>query len=190
MIEHSTQQRHSHREDLSSVQHRYHSRHNIRHHGHHDADHHDRSPQSKGVQRVKNEDGSALYPDYLPFYDPLEKVEDIGEFEHFDPGHRADYKLPNLLATATKVFDLSPHVGTEIYGVQLSKLSPEGLNELALYAAQRGALVFRDQDFRDIGFEGQKKIVSHFGPLHIHGLCKTPAWPLLNVDQEWSLQPR
>lgn len=40
------------------------------------------------VERAKNADGSALYPDYLPFYDPLEKVEDIGEFEHFDPGKR------------------------------------------------------------------------------------------------------
>lgn len=39
------------------------------------------------LQRAKNEDGSALYPDYLPFYDPLEKVEDIGEFEHDDPGN-------------------------------------------------------------------------------------------------------
>lgn len=39
------------------------------------------------VQRAKNPDGSALYPDYLPFYDPLETVKDIGEFEHFDPGN-------------------------------------------------------------------------------------------------------
>lgn len=40
------------------------------------------------IQRAKNPDGSALYPDYLPFYDPLEKVEDIGEFEHSDPGEQ------------------------------------------------------------------------------------------------------
>lgn len=58
--------------------------------------------------------------------------------------------------------------------MQLSQLTPEGLDELALYAAQRGALVFRDQDFRDIGFEQQKKIVRHFGPLHIHGWAPHP----------------
>ncbi|KAK5653051.1 hypothetical protein OQA88_9337 [Cercophora sp. LCS_1] len=132
------------------------------------------APKAK-VQRARNADGSALYPDYLPFYDPLEKVEDIGEFEHFDPGHRADPKLPNLLATATKIVDLSPSVGTEVFGVQLSQLSPEGLDELALYAAQRGALVFRDQDFGDIGFEKQKDIVRHFGPLHVHGWAPHPA---------------
>jgi sulfonate dioxygenase len=126
-------------------------------------------------QRPKNEDGTALYPEFLPFYDPLEKVDDIGHFEHFDPGHRADPKLPNLLKTATKVVDLSPHVGTEIEGVQLSQLSPEGLDELGLMAAQRGALVFRNQDFSEIGFEAQKSIVRHFGPLHIHGWAPHPA---------------
>ncbi|CAJ2501970.1 Uu.00g048230.m01.CDS01 [Anthostomella pinea] len=127
------------------------------------------------VARESSEDGSALYPDYLPFYDPLEKVDDLGNFEHVDPGHRADPALPNLLANATRVVDLSPHVGTEVEGVQLSQLTPEGLDELALYAAQRGALVFRNQDFSDIGFEAQKKIVRHFGPLHVHGWAPHPA---------------
>lgn len=41
-------------------------------------------------------------------------------------------------------------------------------------AAKRGALVFSNQDFRDIGFEAQKKIVRHFGPLHIHGWAPHP----------------
>ena len=136
----------------------------------------ERTPVVKGlIHRVKNEDGSPLYPDYMPFYDPLEKVEDLGYFDHFDPGHRADPTFPNLLANATKVVNLSPHVGSEIEGVQLSKLSSEGLDELALLAAQRGCLVFRNQDFCDIGFEAQKKIVRHFGPLHIHGWAPHPA---------------
>jgi sulfonate dioxygenase len=66
-------------------------------------------------------------------------------------------------------------VGTEVHGVQLSQLDGAGLDELALLAAQRGALVFRDQDFVDIGFEAQKKIVGHFGPLYIHGWAPHPA---------------
>ncbi|KAL1893741.1 hypothetical protein Sste5346_006242 [Sporothrix stenoceras] len=125
--------------------------------------------------REKNEDGSPLYPDYMPFYDPLETVEDLGYFDHYDPGHRADPNYPNLLANATKVVDLSPHVGTEVEGVQISRLTPAGLDELALLAAKRGALVFRNQDFRDLGFDAQKKIVSHFGPLHVHGWAPHPA---------------
>lgn len=125
-------------------------------------------------QRPKNEDGSPLYPEFMPFYDPLEKVEDLGYFEHFDVGQRADPTFPNLLKNATKVAQLNPHIGTEIEGVQLSQLSPEGLDELALLTAQRGALVFRNQDFVDIGFEAQKKIVRHFGPLHVHGWAPHP----------------
>lgn len=101
-------------------------------------------------------------------------MDDIGAFEHKDVGLRADPGLSNLLRDATRVYDLSPHVGTEIEGVQLSQLSSEGLDELALMAARRGALVFRNQDFMDVGFEAQKKVVSHFGPLHIHGWAPHP----------------
>ena len=38
------------------------------------------------LERTKNPDGSALYPEFLPFYDPLEKVEDLGNFDHYDAG--------------------------------------------------------------------------------------------------------
>ncbi|KAI2731750.1 hypothetical protein DTO012A8_10237 [Penicillium roqueforti] len=106
------------------------------------------------------EEKRPLYPDYLPFYDPLEKVEMVGPFEHDDPGHRADPSFPNLLKKATNVVQLSPHCGTELNGVQISELSTEGLDELALMVADRGCLVFRDQTFTDLGFEEQKRIAS------------------------------
>jgi sulfonate dioxygenase len=72
------------------------------------------------------------------------------------------------------VFELSPHCGTEIQGVQISELSSEGLDEMALLCAERGCLVFRDQKYTDIGFEKQKKIAEHFGPLHKHGWMPHP----------------
>lgn len=53
------------------------------------------------------------------FYDPLEKVEPVGPFEHDDPGHRADPSFPNLLKNASNVVELSPHCGTELQGVQI-----------------------------------------------------------------------
>lgn len=110
----------------------------------------------------------------IAHYDPLEKVEPVGSFEHKDPGHNADPSLPNLLHDATKVLELSPHCGTELHGVQISELSTAGLDELALLTAERGCVVFRDQDFNDIGFERQKDIASHFGPLHKHGWMPHP----------------
>ncbi|KAH8655398.1 hypothetical protein BX600DRAFT_482921 [Xylariales sp. PMI_506] len=115
-----------------------------------------------------------LYPKYLPHYDPLETVEPVGRFEHDEPGLRADRACPNLLKDATKVFELSPHCGTEIQGVQITQLSKAGLDELAYLCAERGCLVFRDQDFTNIGFEKQKQIASHFGPLHKHGWMPHP----------------
>jgi sulfonate dioxygenase len=42
--------------------------------------------------------------------------------------------------------------------VQISQLSEEGLNELALYAAERKVLIFRNQDFKDIGPDRQIEI--------------------------------
>ena len=78
--------------------------------------------------------------------------------DHTDASLRADPKKPNLLHEGTTVHHLSPFLGTEIKGVQLSQLSKEGLNELALYTAERKVLVFRDQDFKDIGPDRQIEI--------------------------------
>ena len=82
--------------------------------------------------------------------------------------------MPNLLKDATDVFELSPHCGSELQGVQLTDLSTEGLDELALFVAQRGCVVLRDQKYLDIGFEEQRRIASHFGPLHKHGWMPHP----------------
>jgi len=68
----------------------------------------------------------------------------------------------------TTTRDISPYLGTEITGVQISQLSKEGLDELALYAAERKVLLFRNQDFKDIGPERQIEIARHFGPIQIH----------------------
>jgi len=42
--------------------------------------------------------------------------------------------------------------------VQISELSQAGLDELALYAAERKILIFRDQKFKDIGPDAQLSI--------------------------------
>jgi hypothetical protein len=41
-------------------------------------------------------------------------------------------------------------------GVQLSELTDAQKNELALLVAERGVVVFRDQDFKDVGARRQK----------------------------------
>lgn len=44
---------------------------------------------------------------------------------------------------------MTPVIGTEVKGCQLSSLSDAQKDELALWAAECGVLVFRDQDFVD-----------------------------------------
>jgi sulfonate dioxygenase len=63
---------------------------------------------------------------------------------------------------------MTPSIGTEIKGVQLSSLSSAQKDELALYTAERGVLVFRDQDFVYQSPEFLKEYGSHFGRLHVH----------------------
>ena len=42
--------------------------------------------------------------------------------------------------------------------MQISQLSKEGLDELALLVAERKVVVFRDQDFKDLGPDRQIEI--------------------------------
>ncbi|KAF7303535.1 Alpha-ketoglutarate-dependent taurine dioxygenase [Mycena indigotica] len=108
------------------------------------------------------------YPFYYPYFDTEEKFAPLQLFDHSDPGLRADPAKPNLLGPNTATRDISPYLGTEIRGVQISQLSKEGLDELALYAAERKVLVFRDQDFKDLAADRQIEITQHYGPIHRH----------------------
>lgn len=67
-----------------------------------------------------------------------------------------------------KITKLTPRIGTEITGIQLSQLTDGQKNELSLLIAERGVVVFRGQDFKDIGVEKQKEFGKYFGPLHVH----------------------
>ena len=59
-------------------------------------------------------------------------------FEHYDHGKDADPSFPDLLPKdKAKVDHLTPTIGSEIRGVQLSQLTKEGKDQLALYVAQR-----------------------------------------------------
>ncbi|KAF6752029.1 alpha-ketoglutarate catabolism dioxygenase [Ephemerocybe angulata] len=120
------------------------------------------------TEATEASDPGPSYPGYLPYYDHDEKFPPLELFEHSDVGLLADPAKPNLLNENTKVKHLSPYLGTEVEGVQISQLSKEGLNELALYAAERKVVIFRDQDFKDIGYDRQVEIARHFGHIQRH----------------------
>lgn len=98
-----------------------------------------------------------LYPHYLPVRpEGFTPTLDVPPFEAAEPGLRADPAKPDLLAAkGASVLNITPRIGTEIRGVQLSALSKAGLDQVALLAAERGVLVFvrKMQFIRDFDFD-------------------------------------
>ncbi|CAH0035124.1 unnamed protein product [Clonostachys rhizophaga] len=108
------------------------------------------------------------YSHYLPHYNPGLQPP-LEEFEHVDVGLRADPAKTALLTAPGSSFDeITPAIGTEVHGLQLSALDSKQRDELALLVAERGVVVFRGQDFADIGFNKQVEFGAHFGKLHVH----------------------
>jgi sulfonate dioxygenase len=103
------------------------------------------------------------YEDFLPSFpdihwSPLEYT------PYQDKGLRGDSKFRNLLRDATAVFDLNPKIGTEIHGVDLSKLDDAQRDDLARLIAYRGVVFFRSQKNFDI--ESQRQLGQYWGKLH------------------------
>lgn len=71
-------------------------------------------------------DNACLHTRSTTYYDPNEKFPPTQVYEHTDPGAKADRAKPHLLTPETNVTHLSPFLGTEISGVQISQLSEEG----------------------------------------------------------------
>jgi alpha-ketoglutarate-dependent taurine dioxygenase len=58
--------------------------------------------------------------------------------------------------------------------VQLSKLTKEGKDQLALLVAQRKVVAFRDQDFADLPLQEALDFGGYFGRHHIHPTSGSP----------------
>ena len=83
---------------------------------------------------------TGLTPQVLSFVPP-----DPDSTEFVPPPDRAFSADPNktsLLSTACKITNLTPYIGTELSGVQLSKLTAEQKDELALLTAEVGYHLF------------------------------------------------
>ncbi|BCS23162.1 TauD/TfdA dioxygenase family protein [Aspergillus puulaauensis] len=107
------------------------------------------------------------YSRYLPYFTPGLQPP-LKEFKHEDPGLRADPSYKALISDGVTAVEITPNIGTELHGIQLSSLNSAQRDELALLAAERGVVLFRDQDFADIAPERQREFGAHFGPLHVH----------------------
>lgn len=118
------------------------------------------------------------YPEWAPAWDPKDDhaFEHLKPFKHLDKGLLGDPEFKSLKeinkdATFEKV---TPNLGSVIDGIQLSSLTDQQKNDLALLVEQRGVIAFRNQDFKDLGFDEMKKWGTYFGPLDIHATSGAP----------------
>ncbi|KAK0728918.1 hypothetical protein B0T21DRAFT_444415 [Apiosordaria backusii] len=77
-----------------------------------------------------------------------------------DPEKRSLLSIPGI-----KVVPLTESIGTVLENVQLSALTPQQLDELALLVNECGVVFFRSQDLTT---EGQVKLFEHYGELDRH----------------------
>ena len=89
-------------------------------------------------------------------------------------GKDADPGFPDLLHPDVLRTDLTPLMGSEVSGIQLSSLHAPGRDQLALFVAQRKVVVFRDQDFADLPIPEALSFGRYFGRLNIHPTTGSP----------------
>lgn len=127
------------------------------------------------TERIGREDfEAAKYPNYLPTWNPEQKYPPLEPFEHYEHGKDADTSYPELLPEGSTVVDLTPSIGTEVKGVQLSKLSNAGKDQLARLVAERKVVAFRGQDFADLPISEALDFGQYFGRHHIHPTSGSP----------------
>jgi sulfonate dioxygenase len=115
------------------------------------------------------------YPNYLPTWNPDQKYPPLTPFEHYEHGKDADPSFPDLLPQGVaQTTELTPTIGTEVRGVQLSQLTDAGKDQLALYVAQRKVVAFRGQDLADLPIGKALEWGGYFGRHHIHPTSGSP----------------
>ena len=118
------------------------------------------------TQQAYTNDGYK-YKDFLA-YVTLTSEPALTPYEHIDVATRADLEKKAFFAAIPHRKDMTPNIGSEVRGIQLSQLTKKQKDEMALYVAERGVVVFRDQDLVDQGMESLKEFGSYFGRLHMH----------------------
>lgn len=58
---------------------------------------------------------------------------------------------------------MTPSIGSEILGVQISRMTNVQKDQLALLVAQRKLVVFRDQDFAELAIQEAIDFATYFG---------------------------
>lgn len=111
------------------------------------------------------------YDDLHPTF-PDVHWEPLTEVPYHDRGIRGDPQFGNLLSDATDIFDYNPKIGTEIHGINLTKLTDAQKDDLARLVSTRGVVFFRNQ--ADLDIDAQRELGQYYGQLHKHATTSVP----------------
>ncbi|TID15801.1 hypothetical protein CANINC_004330 [Pichia inconspicua] len=120
---------------------------------------------------------AAKFKEWLPTWDPAthQKYDHLKPFKHEDKGLLGDPEFKSLKSVEGSTYKaLSPRLGSEVDGIQLSQLNEQQKNDLALLVEQRGVIIFRNQDLKYKSFDEIKDLVRYYGPLDVHGTFGAP----------------
>jgi sulfonate dioxygenase len=102
------------------------------------------------------------HPQYAPTWDKV-WYDPLPPFDFVDPALRADKQKPNLLSPSVLAEEITPKMGTILRNVQLTELSDQAKDELALLVSERKIVVFPDQDLIEAGPAVQQAFMNYFG---------------------------
>jgi sulfonate dioxygenase len=142
------------------------------------------SKTSSGAVTVSKENQEAAqYPQFLPTWNPNVKLPTPKPFNHFDKGVLGSDSHKDLLVGDYKLRKITPKFGTEVDGIQLSSLNEAGKNDLGKLIAERGVVIFRNQDWAKFGPQFLVDFTQYYGPLHQHPTSGTPEnFPQIHVS--------
>lgn len=138
----------------------------------------DSDEKTDGILTVSKENLKRLkYPEWAPTWDPKDDhaFQNPKPFKHVDRGFAGDAAFKSLRdVEGVKFRQISPKLGLEVEGIQLSSLTDQQKNDIALLVEEKGVVAFKKQDFKNQSFEEIKNWGRYFGPLHVHPTSGAP----------------
>lgn len=104
------------------------------------------------------------------------------DYPFVERGKNADPEKKALFGAASEVRDLTKHIGTEIYGLQLADLDDKQKDELALLIAERVVVFFKDQDLSP---QKQLELGHYWGQVEKHPQAARVSKELHGVSVIW-----